>query len=134
MKTVIVHKKPLDLDEYVQRSAAAADIVQLVDEPSIIIDGDSGIDCADVGVNKGGLQLFDREEMAQKEIKIIRKELYPALQLRETKNKAWSVEPALKGALFNTKKLWLSYGNTYHKKTWTLCIGTSAKLLGVSVV
>lgn len=41
MKTVIVHKTPVDLEEYVQRSAAEADIKQLVSEPSIIIDGDT---------------------------------------------------------------------------------------------
>jgi len=42
MKTVIVHKTPVDLEEYVQRSAAEADIKQLVSQPSIIIDGDTG--------------------------------------------------------------------------------------------
>lgn len=41
MKTVIVHKTPVDLEEYVQRSAAEVDIKQLVSEPSIIIDGDT---------------------------------------------------------------------------------------------
>lgn len=67
--------------------------------------GDIGIDCAAVGEGEGGLQVFDREEMAQKEIDIIRSEMYPPLEVRAANNKRWSVEPSLKGAFFATKKL-----------------------------
>jgi len=64
-----------------------------------------GIDCAPVGKLEGGLQLFDRDEMAKKEIEIIRKELYPSLQARRVYGKRWSVEPSLKGGIFGAKKL-----------------------------
>lgn len=57
--------------------------------------GLSGIDLGNgVGKGKGGLQMFDRDELAKKEIEIM-KELYPMLTVKEVKGKSWSVEPVL---------------------------------------
>lgn len=64
-----------------------------------------GIDCAPVGKLGGGLQLFDREEMAQREIGIIRTEIYPALQVKRVEGKQWKYEPHLKSGIFGVKKL-----------------------------
>lgn len=63
-----------------------------------------GIDTADVGKNPGGLQLFNREELAEHDLPLLRK-LYPALEFKPTKGKTWSIEPVLKGDFFGVKKL-----------------------------
>lgn len=62
-----------------------------------------GLDCADVGVNKGGLQAFDRKAQAQEEAERL-KLIYPALQFKNV-DKAWGIEPALNGEFFGVRKL-----------------------------
>lgn len=57
----------------------------------------------DVGTATGGLQSFDRQKMAQEEVAILRK-IYPALQFKKV-DKAWGIEPVLKGEFFGAKKL-----------------------------
>lgn len=63
-----------------------------------------GIDAADVGKTKGGLQMFDREELANNDIAKLR-EIYPALQFKSVKGKTWTTEPVLTGPFFGVKKL-----------------------------
>lgn len=63
-----------------------------------------GIDAADVGKNKGGLQLFDREELANQDMEKLRA-IYPAIQFKFVKGKSWSFEPVLSGEFFGVKKL-----------------------------
>lgn len=63
-----------------------------------------GIDAADVGKNGGGLQMFDREELANQDIAKLR-EIYPAIQFKAVKGKNWSFEPVLSGDFFGVKKL-----------------------------
>lgn len=63
-----------------------------------------GIDAADVGKNKGGCQVFDRNAQSVKEAKALRK-LYPALKFKEVKGKNWAFEPVLGGEFFGVKKL-----------------------------
>lgn len=66
--------------------------------------GAIGISCLPVGKQKGGLQEFNRDEMARAEIELFR-EIYPALKVRKVEGKQWSVEPQLTGELFGAKKL-----------------------------
>lgn len=63
-----------------------------------------GIDCADVGKTRGGLQMFDREALVDEEIPRLRA-LYPAVEFKPVKGKAWSIEPVLTGEFFGVKKL-----------------------------
>ncbi len=63
-----------------------------------------GIDAADVGANRGGLQLFDREKMQDDEIPKLR-EMYPALEFKRVQGKKWGFEPVLSGDFFGVKKL-----------------------------
>lgn len=63
-----------------------------------------GIDAADVGKTRGGLQMFDREELANADIIKLR-ELYPAIQFKPVKGKSWGFEPVLSGDFFGVKKL-----------------------------
>jgi hypothetical protein len=56
------------------------------------------IDCQTVGKGKGGLQLFDRSEMAKKEIEIFRK-IDSSITVIAKPNKSWKYEPK-----FNDKK------------------------------
>lgn len=63
-----------------------------------------GIDCADVGKNKGGLQLFDRQKQFEEEAEKLR-EIYPALQFKKVDGKSWLYEPVLTGDFFGVKKL-----------------------------
>jgi hypothetical protein len=56
------------------------------------------IDCKTVGQGKGGLQLFDRSEMAKKEIEIFRK-IDSSISVILKPNKSWKYEPK-----FNDKK------------------------------
>lgn len=63
-----------------------------------------GIDAADVGKNKGGLQLFDRKAQALEEIDRLRA-IYPAIEFKPVPEKAWKYEPVLKGEWYGTKKL-----------------------------
>jgi hypothetical protein len=62
-----------------------------------------GID-NDVGKAAGGLQSFDRDALAKREIELLR-EVYPALEVKKVEGKAWSVEPKLAGAFFAQKGL-----------------------------
>lgn len=63
-----------------------------------------GIDAADVGKEKGGLQMFDREELANNDI-IKLKELHPSLEFKAVSGKSWAFEPVLTGEFFGVKKL-----------------------------
>lgn len=63
-----------------------------------------GIDCADVGKNKGGLQMFDRSKQFDEEVDKL-KEIYPALQFKKVEGKDWQYEPVLTGDFFGVKKL-----------------------------
>jgi hypothetical protein len=63
-----------------------------------------GIDAAEVGANKGGLQLFNREDQMNEELPKLRK-IYPALEFKPVKGKNWSIEPVLSGEFFGVKKL-----------------------------
>lgn len=63
-----------------------------------------GIDCADVGANKGGHQMFNREAQANEELPKLRK-IYPALKFKIVKGKTWGMEPVLTGEFFGVKKL-----------------------------
>lgn len=63
-----------------------------------------GIDCADVGANKGGLQMFDRGEQAKEEMEKLRA-LHPAIQFKKVEGKSWVYEPVLTGDFFGVKKL-----------------------------
>jgi GT2 family glycosyltransferase len=56
------------------------------------------ISCQTVGKGKGGLQLFDRSEMAKKEIEIFRK-IDSSITVISKPNKSWKYEPK-----FNHKK------------------------------
>lgn len=59
---------------------------------------------SDVGTLSGGMQDFNRAKLALAEIDVLR-EIYPALQFKRVKNKAWGVEPVLKGSFFAVKNL-----------------------------
>ena len=63
-----------------------------------------GIDAADVGVNKGGHQMFNREAQMEVELPKLR-EIYPALKFKTVKGKSWTMEPVLSGPFFGVKKL-----------------------------
>lgn len=63
-----------------------------------------GIDCAAVGKEKGGLQLFDRKRLAEEELKRLR-DIYPALEVEPTPHKPWPFEPSFKGEFFGYKAL-----------------------------
>lgn len=63
-----------------------------------------GIDTADVGREKGGLQSFDRAALAKQDMEKLR-ELHPALKFKKVEGKAWEAEPILTGEFFGVKKL-----------------------------
>lgn len=63
-----------------------------------------GIDAAGVGKEKGGLQSFDRNELAKADGLKLR-ELYPAMRFKKVDKKSWSFEPILTGDFFGIKKL-----------------------------
>ena len=63
-----------------------------------------GIDCADVGKNKGGLQMFDRQAQFEEEAERL-KEIYPAVQFKKVEGKSWLYEPILAGDFFGIKRL-----------------------------
>lgn len=63
-----------------------------------------GQDLADVGKNRGGLQMFDREALQDEAIPKLR-EMHPSLQFKAVKGKSWSIEPILAGEFFGVKKL-----------------------------
>lgn len=63
-----------------------------------------GMDCADVGANKGGHQMFNREAQMEEELPKLR-EIYPALRFKTVKGKNWTMEPVLTGPFFAVKKL-----------------------------
>lgn len=63
-----------------------------------------GIDAADVGKNRGGCQLFDREAQLDEEVPKLRK-IYPALEFKRVQGKAWGFEPVMSGDFFGVKKL-----------------------------
>lgn len=48
-----------------------------------------------VGGGKGGHQVFNRKEQAEREIGVLRR-LYPALKVRRVEKKAWEVEPVMR--------------------------------------
>jgi hypothetical protein len=63
-----------------------------------------GIDAADVGKNKGGMQLFDRSAMVEDELARLRA-IYPALKYKHVDGKSWNIEPVLEGEFFGIKRL-----------------------------
>lgn len=63
-----------------------------------------GIDCADVGKNKGGHQMFDRGAKVEADIAKL-KEIHPAIQFKKVDGKDWAYEPVLTGDFFGVKKL-----------------------------
>jgi hypothetical protein len=63
-----------------------------------------GIDSADVGKEKGGLQLADREALADAAVTQLRS-IYPAIEFKPVTGKSWTFEPVLKGDFFGIKKL-----------------------------
>lgn len=63
-----------------------------------------GIDCADVGKNKGGHQMFNRGEKVEADIAKLR-EIHPAIQFKKVDGKDWAYEPVLTGDFFGVKKL-----------------------------
>ena len=63
-----------------------------------------GIDCAEVGTGKGGLQAFDREAQLDVEIPKLQ-EIYPAVRFKPVKGKKWSIEPDMTGEFFGVVKL-----------------------------
>lgn len=63
-----------------------------------------GIDCAAIGKNKGGLQMFNRDQYAKEEVDKLRK-IYPALEFKVVDGKDWLIEPVLTGDFFGVKKL-----------------------------
>lgn len=66
--------------------------------------GWAAIDAQDVGKTTGGLQDFNRSELALKELELLRN-IYPALKFRRVYNKEWALEPDLSRGIFNGKKL-----------------------------
>lgn len=57
--------------------------------------GLAGIDLGvPVGKGEGGLQMFDRDAMAKKEIELLRK-IYPSLKIKTVTGKRWTVEPIM---------------------------------------
>lgn len=52
----------------------------------------AGIQVSGVGKEKGGLQMFDRAKLAEKELEIMR-QIYSALRVKRVKNKTWTHEP-----------------------------------------
>lgn len=63
-----------------------------------------GIDVADVGKTKGGLQMFDREELANQDIVKLRA-MHPAIEFKIVRDKTWGIEPVMTGDFFGVKKL-----------------------------
>lgn len=78
--------------------------IRVVKNGLVLRYGLAGMDCADVGVNKGGHQEFNREEKAKAEIEYLR-EIYPALTFRPVKGKAWTIEPDMRNEVFAGKDL-----------------------------
>lgn len=63
-----------------------------------------GIDCADVGKGKGGLQMFDRNALTDEEMNRLR-DIHPSIQFKKVEGKSWQYEPVLTGDFFGVKKL-----------------------------
>lgn len=63
-----------------------------------------GIDAADVGKTKGGMQMFDQNKLAQETAEKLR-ELHPSIKFKKVTGKAWDIEPVLAGDFFGVKKL-----------------------------
>lgn len=63
-----------------------------------------GIDCSDVGKNKGGHQMFDRGAKVEAEIEKL-KAIHPAIEFKKVEGKTWAYEPVLSGDFFGVKKL-----------------------------
>lgn len=62
------------------------------------------IDCAPVGKGEGGLQAFDRSEMALKEINIF-KSIDPTIKVISKPNKPWKYEPKFSGKKYKSQSL-----------------------------
>jgi hypothetical protein len=62
------------------------------------------IDCAPVGKGTGGLQAFNREEMAKKEISIF-KRIDPNIDVISKPNKPWRYEPKFKGKKYRSRAI-----------------------------
>lgn len=62
------------------------------------------IKCKPVGGGAGGLQLFDRSEMAKKEIKIF-KQIDPSISVISKPKKPWKYEPKFTGKKYKSKAI-----------------------------
>lgn len=62
------------------------------------------IKCAPVGVGKGGLQMFDRSEMAKKEIQIF-KSIDPTIEVISKPDKPWKYEPKFTDKKYRSKPI-----------------------------
>ena len=62
------------------------------------------IDCAPVGGGSGGLQAFDRSDMALKEINIF-KSIDPTIKVISKPNKAWKYEPKFTDKKYRSKPI-----------------------------
>ena len=62
------------------------------------------IKCSPVGQGKGGLQVFDRSEMALKEIQIF-KSIDPSIDVIEKPNKPWKFEPKFTDKKYKSKAI-----------------------------
>jgi hypothetical protein len=62
------------------------------------------INCEQVGKGKGGLQLFDRSEMAKKEIQIF-KSIDPSISVISKPNKSWKYEPKFTDKKYRSKAI-----------------------------
>lgn len=62
------------------------------------------IDCAPVGGGSGGLQVFDRSDMALKEISIF-KSIDPTVKVISKPDKAWKYEPKFTGKKYRSKPI-----------------------------
>lgn len=62
------------------------------------------IDCAPVGGGVGGLQMFDRSEMALNEINIF-KSIDPTIKVVSKPNKPWKYEPKFTGNKYKSKPI-----------------------------
>lgn len=62
------------------------------------------IDCAPVGGGNGGLQCFDRSEMALKEINIF-KSIDPTIKVISKPDKPWKYEPKFTGKKYKSKSI-----------------------------
>lgn len=62
------------------------------------------IKCAPVGGGKGGLQMFDRSEMAKKEIQIF-KSIDPTIEVISKPDKPWKYEPKFTDKKYRSKPI-----------------------------